>query len=95
MDALCREYNDILEDMTEEANRHGKCVQVIIPKPAADVAADPAHVGKVVMEFTDANGAMRGRNALHGRKFCGRIVAAAFLPEHLYSEGNYAMPGAV
>jgi len=76
--------------MTEECGRHGKCVAVIIPRPATDGGADPPHLGKVVIEFGDANGAMRARNALHGRKFDGRVVEASFLPEHKYTEGDYS-----
>jgi hypothetical protein len=48
--------------------------------------------GKVVIEFEDANVAMRARNALHGRKFGGHEVEAFFLPEHLYSQGTYELP---
>ena len=88
---MCSEYNDILEDMTEECSRHGKCIVVIIPKPSTNGSPDPPYVGKVVIEFGDANGAMRARNALHGRKFDGRIVEAGFLPEHLYTSGIYTL----
>lgn len=84
------EYNDIVDDMREEANRHGKCIKVTIPRPYADGRPDEAHVGKVVIEFEDANAAMRARTALHGRKFSGRIVQASFLPEHLYMQGEFS-----
>lgn len=76
--------------MEEEANRHGRCLNVVIPRPQAEGEDEP-YTGKVVIEFEDANVAMRARNALHGRKFGGNEVEATFLPEHLYSKGQYAL----
>jgi splicing factor U2AF 65 kDa subunit len=74
--------------MMDEANKHGRCLNVVIPRPRPDGVDEP-YTGKVVIEFEDANVAMRARNALHGRKFGGKEVEATFLPEHLYSQGQY------
>jgi splicing factor U2AF 65 kDa subunit len=76
--------------MQAEASTHGKCIQVVIPRPHAHGNDEP-YTGKVVIEFEDANVAMRARNALHGRKFDGNEVEATFLPEHLYTRGQYAL----
>ena len=85
----CRAYSEIKEDMKDEADKHGRCLTVVIPRPGAGGAPDEPYCGKVVLEFEDANVAMRARNALHGRKFGGNEVVAAFLPEHLYTQGQY------
>lgn len=76
--------------MMAESQKHGRCINVVIPRPRPDGNDEP-HTGKVVIEFEDANVAMRARNALHGRKFAGNEVEATFLPEHLYSKGEYAL----
>lgn len=73
-----------------ESQKHGRCINVVIPRPRPDGNDEP-HTGKVIIEFEDANVAMRARNALHGRKFGGNEVEATFLPEHLYSKGEYAL----
>ncbi|KAG2485937.1 hypothetical protein HYH03_015381 [Edaphochlamys debaryana] len=82
------EYDDILADMRDEASKHGLCNNVLIPRPSAD---NPTPVGmcKVIMEFNDVSGAAKARTAMHGRKFAGRVVAAAFLSEGDYFAGRY------
>lgn len=87
---FCRAYAEIKEDMMSEAAQHGRCINVVIPRPRPDGQDEP-YTGKVVLEFEDANVAMRARNALHGRKFDGNEVEATFLPEHLYTKGQYEL----
>ncbi|KAG2439755.1 hypothetical protein HYH02_010632 [Chlamydomonas schloesseri] len=83
-----QEYQDILEDMKDEASRHGLCNNVLIPRPTADNPT-PAGMCKVIMEFNDVNGAVKARNAMHGRKFAGRVVNATYLTEAAYFGGRY------
>lgn len=49
----------------------------------------PASPLQVIMEFNDVNGAMKARNAMHGRKFAGRVVNATYLTEAAYFGGRY------
>lgn len=81
-----QEYADILEDMREECAKYGTVVQVHIPRPAPADAQPPPGLGKVIIEFTDAPGAIGARNAMHGRKFGGRVVEAVLMGEHDYKE---------
>ncbi|KXZ54219.1 hypothetical protein GPECTOR_5g311 [Gonium pectorale] len=83
-----QEYEDILADMKDEAARHGLCNNVLIPRPTPE-NPNPPGMCKVVMEFNDVNSAVKARNAMHGRKFAGRVVNATFLTEEAYFSGRY------
>lgn len=82
-------YQEILEDMEEECGRYGRVIRVQIPRPAPPDQPQATGLGKVVIEFEDVNVAVKARNAMHGRKFAGRTVTAAFLPEDQYIAGNF------
>ncbi len=41
------------------------------------------------MEFNDVNSAVKARNAMHGRRFAGRVVNATYLTEEAYFSGRY------
>lgn len=83
------EYADILDDMRSEAAKHGPVVQVVIPRPTPE-APEPAGLGLVVIEFTDANASVRARNQLHGRKFGGRTVMATYMPEAKWAARDFS-----
>jgi splicing factor U2AF subunit len=78
------DYQDILEDMREEAGKFGSVVQVHIPRPPAPGAPPPPGLGKVILEFADPGAAMAARNALHGRKFGGQTVEALLMTDDDY-----------
>ncbi|KAK1288111.1 Splicing factor U2af large subunit B [Acorus calamus] len=82
------EYEDILEDMREEGRKYGNLVNVVIPRPHPNGESTPG-VGKVYLEYTDVDGAMKARQGLHGRKFGGNSVVAVFYPENKFAEGVY------
>ncbi|GLI62399.1 hypothetical protein VaNZ11_005016, partial [Volvox africanus] len=82
------EYDDILADMKDEASRHGLCNNVLIPRPALENPHPPG-MCKVIMEFNDVNSAVKARNAMHGRRFAGRVVNATYLTEEAYFSGRY------
>lgn len=82
-------YQEICEDMLEECERYGAVNKVQIPRPAPPDQVQATGLGKVIIEFEDVNVAVKARNAMHGRKFAGRIVTAAFLPEEHYMAGNF------
>jgi splicing factor U2AF subunit len=77
------EYGDILEDVKEEAGKHGAVLSVEIPRPNS--GANPSAVGKIFVEFGDASDAVKASGALGGRSFGGKLVTASF-----YSEESYA-----
>lgn len=74
--------------MREECTKHGPVVNVLIPRPTPENPT-PTGLAKVVIEFVDMNGAVKARNAMHGRRFAGRTVSAIFLPEEAYAAGQY------
>lgn len=41
------------------------------------------------MEFADAGSAQKARNAMHGRRFAGRVVNAKYISEESYAAGQY------
>ena len=82
-------YREICEDMMEECERYGTVKRVQIPRPAPPDQKQATGLGKVIIEFDDVNVAVKARNAMHGRKFSGRTVTAAFLPEDQYFVGNF------
>lgn len=83
------EYEDILEDMREEGGRHGKLVNVVIPRPGADGQLDEG-VGKVFLTYADTDGSIKARVALDGRKFGGNHVVAVYYPEDKFAQGDYS-----
>ncbi len=62
---------------------------IVIPRPAPLGQPPPLGLGKVIVEYTDMDSAVKARNAMHGRKFAGRTVTATFLPEVEYTAGQF------
>lgn len=83
------EYQEICEDMMEECEKYGTVKKVLIPRPAPPDVQQATGLGKVIIEFEDVNSSVKARNAMHGRKFGGKPVCAAFLPEEQYLIGNF------
>ncbi|KAL2620503.1 hypothetical protein R1flu_000708 [Riccia fluitans] len=72
------EYEEILEDMNIECGKFGNVVSLVIPRPKSDGEEVPG-VGKVFVEYVDTQGAMKAKQALHGRKFSGNSMATYLL----------------
>lgn len=83
------EYNDIMEDMKEEFAKFGTVRAVHIPRLPAEGSAPPAGLGKVLIEFAEPASALAARNAVHGRKFGGRVVQAALVTEEDFKAGRW------
>ncbi|PRW56919.1 splicing factor U2af large subunit A-like isoform X1 [Chlorella sorokiniana] len=83
------EYNDIVEDMREECGKYGRVLAVHIPRPGPPDAPPPRGLGNVIIEFTEYPSAMAARNAMHGRKFGGRVVEAVLMGEADYNAQNW------
>lgn len=78
------EYSDIVEDMQEELAKYGDVKALHIPRPGPGGEEAPPGLGKVLAEFAEPSQALAARNALHGRKFGGRVVQAALVTEEDY-----------
>jgi RNA recognition motif. (a.k.a. RRM, RBD, or RNP domain) len=78
------EYNDILDDTTEQCSEFGKLRSVIIPR-ANEVGAT-----KIFLEYEtpiDAGAAVAG---LQGRTFDGRLVEATYFNEEKFANKDYS-----
>ncbi len=74
------DYEDIVEDMREEAGKFGKVVDVHVPRPTGK-GDPPPGVGLVLVEFVSPESALNARLGLHGRKFGARSVEATLMVE--------------
>ncbi|GAB2291920.1 hypothetical protein Dimus_026170 [Dionaea muscipula] len=83
-----REYEDIMVDMREEGEKFGSLMNVVIPRPQPDAELAPG-VGKVFLEYVDADGATKARAGMNGRKFGGKEVVAVYYPEEKFAQGIY------
>uniref|UniRef100_A0A8C8HYH5 Uncharacterized protein n=1 Tax=Oncorhynchus tshawytscha TaxID=74940 RepID=A0A8C8HYH5_ONCTS len=74
------EYEDILEDMTEECQKYGSVVSLLIPKE------NPGK-GQVFVEYANAGDSKEAQRLLTGRTFDGKFVVATFYPRSAYKRG--------
>ena len=72
------DYEDIVEDMREEAGKYGQVVDVHVPRPTGK-GDPPPGVGLVLIEFVSPESALNARLGLHGRKFGARSVEARLM----------------
>lgn len=68
--------------------QYGQVVNLIIPRPNPTGGAPPSGLGKVIIEYPDADSAAKARMAMHNRRFAGRTVTAVYLNENSYAAGN-------
>ena len=84
-------YEELLEDVADECNRHGTVRSVVVPRPTEDTVAAAA-VGFVFVHFTTTEGASKAKGAIAGRSFNSKIVTAVFYPEDLFQSKVYVLP---
>lgn len=74
------DYQSILEDIKNEASTFGTILNVVIPRPPADLSFEPG-VGKVFIHFADITAARKAQAEMNGRRFEERrVICAAFYP---------------
>lgn len=74
------EFADIEEDVRDECGKFGSVVEVAIPRPRAPGDETPVPgLGKAFVRYETVAGATAARDALHGRKFGGKVVNADFI----------------
>ena len=78
------EYQDILDDTTEQCSEFGKLRSVIIPR-AGEVGAT-----KIFLEYETAQDAGAAIAGLQGRTFDGRLVEATYFDEQRFANKDYA-----
>ena len=68
---------DIGEDVKDECSKHG---------PVSHIHVDKESRGFVYLKFGSTEGASAARQALHGRWFAGKMIAAEFQFEPVYNK---------
>ena len=72
------EYQDILDDVSEECGNYGKVETVAIPRPPNPAA------GKIFVCFADKEQCLDAQARLDGRKFASNTVKALFYSKEAY-----------
>ncbi|KAK0415786.1 hypothetical protein QR680_012118 [Steinernema hermaphroditum] len=81
------EYEDILEDIKEECSKYGHVKSLEIPRAVEGTVT--AGVGKVFVEFSDANECQKAQAALTGRKFANRVVVTSYFDPERYHNRKF------
>jgi len=80
---VVEEYEDILLDVTDECNNHGKVNRVEIPKPGSP------DCGKIFVVYDQIEGALAAKHKLNGRKFNERTIVITFLREDEFAAKGF------
>lgn len=83
------EFEDLVEDATEEARKFGNLVKVVIPRPSPGSNPAVAGVGKAFLEYACLDSSSHCRRSMDRRWFAGRRIAAGFYPEDMFAAGDY------
>lgn len=83
-------YDELLEDVADECNKHGTVRSVFVPRGKGD--GTEAAVGEIFVHFTSSEGSSRALQSIAGRVFNGKTVKAVYYPESLFLSGTYVVP---
>jgi len=93
------DFEEILEDIREEAKKYGNVVSMYIPRPpqrGRDPEGNPLPikepmwgVGRVFIEYKKTEEAWRAHQELGGRRFAGHTVISGFFPEDRYIRKDF------
>jgi splicing factor U2AF subunit len=74
------EFADIEEDVRDECGKFGTVVEIAIPRPRpSGEDAEVPGLGRAFVRYETVAAATAARDALHGRKFGGKVVKADFM----------------
>ena len=79
---------DLQEEIQEECAKFGVVEQVIIYKEKQSDAEDAEIIVKIFVEFAQPQDVLKGRDALNGRYFGGRLVQAQIYDQALFDHGD-------
>lgn len=83
------EYSEVIEDLKDECSKFGEVISVSVPRPGdpstSAAVFNTGNFGKGFVHFADAGGAVKAREAIHGRLFAGITVQALFVDEDAYA----------
>lgn len=75
-------FDEIEADMTEEFDKYGKLINVMIIKPKMRKIG--AEIGAVFVEFNQLNHAEFCMKNMKGRRYDGREIKCAFIDEEVF-----------
>lgn len=78
-------YQELLEDVADECNKHAKVIKVVVPRGVKGQGLDP-DIGKIFVLFDNVDGAEKALKAVAGRRFNGTTVGAEFFAEEVFHE---------
>ncbi|KAJ3035307.1 hypothetical protein HDV00_004083 [Rhizophlyctis rosea] len=81
------DYEDIMEDINEEASKYGSIQDVKIPRPVP--GREVPGVGKIFVRYTNEEECDTALKALSGRKFADRTVVTAYFNEEEYLADDF------
>jgi len=89
------EYQDIYEDVQQECEKYGRVLSITIPRPRViDGKLDPTvivhAVGRIFVEFSTKEEAIKTQQSLAGRKFNNRTILTSFYDEDLYDMRDFS-----
>ncbi|CRH01236.1 splicing factor U2AF large subunit, putative [Plasmodium relictum] len=84
------QYEEILREIKEEAEKYGPLQNIVIPKPNKDLSFTEG-VGKIFLHYQDETTARKAQYMFNGRVFEKRVVCAAFYSEEKFLKGKYVL----
>ncbi|CZU00385.1 splicing factor U2AF large subunit [Plasmodium falciparum NF54] len=84
------QYEEILKEVKEEAEKYGTLQNIVIPKPNKDLSYTEG-VGKIFLHYADEATARKAQYMFNGRLFEKRVVCAAFYSEEHFLKGKYVL----
>eukprot|EP01088_Endostelium_zonatum_P016848 TRINITY_DN4719_c0_g1_i1.p1 TRINITY_DN4719_c0_g1~~TRINITY_DN4719_c0_g1_i1.p1 ORF type:complete len:420 (-),score=72.96 TRINITY_DN4719_c0_g1_i1:155-1414(-) len=78
------EYEDIVADVTEEAQKYGDDPVVIIPRPPEEGA------GTIFIEYRVVTDAVTATRCFSGRKFNGMVVQPSYYSEDMFNRRDFS-----
>jgi splicing factor U2AF subunit len=84
-------YQQVLDELTQEARKFGDLLKVVLPRPAGHGAAHPvaSEDGKVFLEYACLEDSIQCRIRLDGQWFDGTKIIAGYFPEDKFAAGDY------
>lgn len=84
------DYKELEFDVEDEMIHYGKVVRVCVPRPPlyGDPFSTPGF-GRVYVRYKEIEEAQRAKEALHRRRFNGRVVEVQFYPEDRFIRGTW------
>lgn len=82
-------YDELVEDVAEECNKHGFVKNIVIPRGSSEAPAQGR--GFVFVQFSSNEGAQAAKRVISNKKFGGSVVHCAFFPDSLFQMKDFGV----